>query len=154
MPSAKEINSRMRDFREMCKRRGLRVTPQRTEVFREVASTDKHPHADAILHRVRRRMPNISLDTVYRVLYRLEDEGLISCVQVSSGRLRFDANSDRHHHFVCSACGMIRDFSSDGVDRLRVPDEVQSWGEIEGRHLQIRGVCRQCLRNRRSRKAK
>ena len=135
MPSAQEVESRMQAFREMCKRRGLRVTPQRTEVFRAVARTDEHPDADVVLRRVRRRIPNVSLDTVYRVLYRLEDEGLISRVQVSSDRLRFDANSDRHHHFVCSQCGIIRDFTSDEVDHVRVPDKVRSWGEVEERHL-------------------
>lgn len=145
-----QIKGRMQAFREMCKRRGLRITPQRTEVFREVARTDEHPSADVVMKRVRRRVPNISLDTVYRILYRLEDEGLISRVQVSSDRLRFDANSDRHHHFVCSRCGMIRDFNSADVDRMPLPDKVQSWGRIEDRHLQIHGVCQDCLRKRRT----
>ena len=154
MLSAEQTESRMRAFREMCGRRGLRITPQRTEVFREVACTDKHPAADVILQGVRRRIPNISLDTVYRILYRLEDERLISRVQVSSDRLRFDANPDRHHHFVCSRCGTIRDFTSHEVDQVRLPGNVKSWGRIEQRHLQIRGVCRDCLRKRRTRRAR
>ena len=132
----------------MCGQRGFRVTPQRTEIFREVACTDDHPDADVILKRVRRRIPNVSLDTIYRVLYRLEDEGLISRVQVSSDRLRFDGNADNHHHFICSRCGMIRDFTSDEVDQLRVPEEVEEWGAVEERHLQVRGVCRECLKKR------
>ena len=148
VPSKCQIESRMQSFREMCARRGFRITPQRTEVFREVACTDDHPDAEAILKRVRRRIPNVSLDTIYRVLYRLEDEGLIARVQVSSDRLRFDGNADNHHHFVCSRCGTIRDFTSDEVDRLRMPAEVQEWGEVEERHLQIRGVCRECLKKR------
>ena len=145
MPGEKEIESRMRAFRERCADRGLRITPQRTEVYREVAGTDEHPDADAILKRVRKRIPNISLDTVYRVLYTLEDEGLLSRVQLSSDRLRFDGNAEKHHHFVCLKCGMIRDFTSEEADRLRVPDEVRSWGRIEESHLQLRGVCRKCL---------
>jgi len=150
MPSADVIESRMDAFHEMCKRRGLRITPQRTEVFREVARTDEHPHADVILRRVRRRIPNISLDTVYRILYRLEDEGLISRVRVSSDRLRFDGNTGRHHHFVCSRCGMIRDFTSKDADRVRVPDEVRAWGKVQERHLHVLGVCRRCTNTTRS----
>ena len=148
VPTADEIGRRMQSFREMCTNRGLRITPQRTEVFREVARTDEHPDADVVARRVRRRIPNISLDTVYRVLYRLEDEGLISRVQVSSGRLRFDGNAENHHHFVCSRCGLIRDFTSDELDHIHVPDEVSSWGAIEERHLMVRGICRQCLNQR------
>ena len=148
MPSAAEIESRMKSFRETCKRRGIRVTPQRTEVFRHVARTEEHPDADAIFKRVQRRIPNVSLDTVYRALYKLEDEGLISRVQVSGDRLRFDGNGEKHHHFVCSRCGTIRDFTSEEVDRLSIPASVKSWGSIQGRHLQIRGICRKCLKKR------
>jgi Fur family peroxide stress response transcriptional regulator len=151
---AREIESRLQMFRETCRRRGLRLTPQRTEVFRQVAGTDEHPDADVILRRVRKRVPKISRDTVYRILYRLEDEGLISRVQMSADRLRFDGNTGIHHHFVCLQCGLVRDFKSDDVDEVRLPDEVRAWGEIKGRHLQIRGVCRQCLGKRRRRKAR
>ena len=149
MARAAEVKDEVQTFREACRRRGMRITPQRTEVFRVLASTDGHPDADSIHRRVRRRIPNISLDTVYRILYRLEDEGLVSRVQVSSDRLRFDGNTDRHHHFVCSRCGMIRDFTSEEADTLPVPDEVRSWGRIENRQLQVRGVCRGCLKKRR-----
>ena len=119
-----------------------------------MACTEEHPDTDAILRRVRKRIPNIALDTVYRILYRLEEEGLISRVQMSGDRLRFDGNIDTHHHFVCSQCGRVRDFTSDGVDQVCLPDEVQTWGQIKGRHLHIRGVCRQCLSKGRRQKAK
>lgn len=148
-PSRRKLDERLELFREVYRRRGLRITPQRTEVFREVACTDEHPDADVILRRVRKRVPKVSLDTVYRILYRLEDEGLISRMQMSADRLRFDGNVAIHHHFVCSQCGLVRDFKSDDVDRVRLPDEVRAWGEIKGRHLQVRGVCRQCMRKRR-----
>lgn len=148
MPSAQEVERRLQMFRAMCKRRGLKVTAQRTAVFRELAGTEEHPDAVAILRRVRRRVPRISLDTVYRILYRMEDEGLISRVQMSADRLRFDGNTDAHHHFVCSECGMVRDFASDDVDRVRLPCGIRDWGVIRGRHLQVRGVCRNCLGKR------
>lgn len=148
MPNEETVERRISSFREMCARRRLRVTPQRTEVFREVACSRDHPDADAILKRVRQRIPNVSSDTVYRVLYWLEDEGLISRVQVSDDRLRFDGNAEDHHHFVCSECKTIRDFGCAEVDELDIPDEVKAWGEIEGRHLLVRGVCRECLKKR------
>ena len=77
---------RLRLFRKVCGGRGSRITSQRRQVFREVAGTDEHPDADAILRRVCKRVPKISLDTVSRILCRLEDEGLISRVQMSAGR--------------------------------------------------------------------
>jgi hypothetical protein len=47
----------------------------------------------------------------------------------------------------------VRDFTSDDVDRVRLPDEVRAWGDIKGRHLQVRGVCRPCMRKRRRRRS-
>ncbi len=152
--SAEVIERRLCAFREMCRRRGLRLTAQRMAVFQEVAGTEEHPDADAILRRVRRRVPSIALDTVYRILYRLEDEGLISRVQMSSDRLRFDGRVEAHHHFVCSECGRVRDFTSAAVDRIRLPEEALACGEIRARHLQIRGVCRECLDRRAGRKGR
>lgn len=101
---------------------------------------------------MRKRIPSISLDTVYRILYRLEDEGLISRVQMSGDRLRFDGNVTVHHHFVCSSCGLVHDFISNDLERLRLPDELRTLGEIHSRHLQVRGVCRNCLGKCRERK--
>ncbi|MHC4479591.1 MAG: Fur family transcriptional regulator [Planctomycetota bacterium] len=82
---------------------------------------------------MRRRISNISLDTVYRILYLLEDEGLISRVQISSDRLRFDGNTDRHHHFVCTECGFIRDFQCEAFDCLTAPDEARRFGVPKNR---------------------
>ena len=140
-----EIARRMEAFAETCRERGLRVTPQRMEIFRELASTDEHPDAETVHRRIRERMPTVALDTVYRTLNRLEEEGLISRVQALSERVRFDANMERHHHFICLACGLIRDFTSEELDAYEAPAEVRGWGEIRSRHMEVRGVCRDCL---------
>jgi len=145
MSNTRTGQARMDVFRETCKSRGYRLTPQRMEVFREIDESDDHPSADIIFERVRNRVPSISLDTVYRILYWLEEVGLVGRVQIAGDRLRFDGNSADHHHFVCSKCGAIRDFASAEVDEVQLPDEVQSWGRIDVRHLQIRGVCLDCL---------
>jgi len=94
---------------------------------------------------VRERIPNVSLDTVYRILYWLEDEGLVFRLPISSDRFRFDGDVEPHHHYVCSECGSIFDFYSDDVDRIELPTEVMSFGRIERRHLQVSGICRDCL---------
>ena len=66
-------------------------------------------------------MPSISRDTVYRTLATLEAEGLVRKVEPLVRERRYDANLDRHHHFVCTVCGMVRDFYSDELDRLPIP---------------------------------
>jgi Fe2+ or Zn2+ uptake regulation protein len=58
----------------MEKRTG-RKTRQLEVVWHEVAGDNSHPTADQIYRSVRRRIPNISLGTVYHDLQKLVAEG-------------------------------------------------------------------------------
>jgi Fur family transcriptional regulator, peroxide stress response regulator len=142
--SPQEIDSRMAVFIETCRKRGVKVTHQRMEVFREVASTDEHPDVETIHSRVRKRLPTVSLDTVYRAVTFLEKLNLISRVHGVSDRSRFDGNMQPHHHFVCSQCGLVRDFYSTEADRLDIPAEVRSWGRVDSIHVSVDGICSKC----------
>jgi Fur family transcriptional regulator, peroxide stress response regulator len=142
--SREEIDRRIVDFTEASSSAGIRMTHQRMEVFREVAKTDEHPDAETIYDRVRRRIPAISLDTVYRTLTMLETLGVLSRVYLLCDRARFDAMVTPHHHFVCSQCGTLRDFVSPEADKLRIPQEVQSWGIVKSIHLEVRAICSKC----------
>ena len=148
-PKANEIERRMQGFRDACARAGIRFTPQRAEIFREVARTGEHPDAETVLQRVRERLTNVSLDTVCRTRGLLEELGLISKVDVLCDRARFDANREQHHHFVCIQCGAVRDFVRPEWDRCSVPEEVKAMGEVRSMHVQLRGVCRDCGTKRR-----
>ena len=119
------------------------------EIFRELAGSEDHPDAEAIYQSVRQRVPAISRDTVYRTLATLEGHGLIRKAEALSGSTRFDANTERHHHFICTVCGEIRDFHSQSLDDLPIPDSVKSYGTVESAQVQVRGVCSACAKRRR-----
>lgn len=140
----KEVDQRMQHFETVCRDKGIKLTHQRMEIFREVAQAGDHPDADQIFQRVRDRIPTVSLDTVYRTLWLLHDLGLVVTLGSSRERTRFDANLDSHHHFVCGQCGMTRDFYSTELDNLILPDSAGSFGEIEATHVEVRGICREC----------
>ena len=144
-----EVEQRMRRFVETCRQAGLRVTHQRTEVFRELASTDEHPDAEAIYRRVHERIPAVSLDTVYRTLALLEEKGLVSRTAVRSGAARFDSNTDPHHHFVCTTCGRIRDFECPSMDAIAIPEAAREMGTITTWQIHVHGICTDCLAGRR-----
>lgn len=114
------------------------------EILRELVATQEHPDAETIYARVRQRIPTISLDTVYRTLRMLEDLGIIARVGTMQDRARFDANTERHHHFVCCECGTISDFYSDVLDRLPIPPEVVEMGNVNSVHVELRGHCGKC----------
>lgn len=142
----REIERRMTVFEQMCRSAGVKLTHQRMEIFREIAQTGEHPDAETVYRRVRKRVPTMSLDTVYRALWLLSDLGLITTLGPPRGRTRFDANLRRHHHFVCRRCGLTRDFYSNAFDELRLPQSVNTIGSVETTHVEARGVCRKCAR--------
>ncbi|MHA1569475.1 MAG: Fur family transcriptional regulator [Alphaproteobacteria bacterium] len=144
--SKQEVARRMERFEQVCRKAGVKLTHQRIEIFREVAQTGDHPDAEAVYRGVRKRIPTVSLDTVYRTLWMLNDFGLINTLGPSRERTRFDANLKNHHHFVCTRCGLTQDFYSDEFDRMRPPKSLKEFGKVESTHVEVRGVCRQCAK--------
>ncbi len=118
------------------------------EVFRTLAVSDAHPDAESVYQRVRSRVTGISRDTVYRTLATLESKGLIRKAAALGGSARYDANMANHHHFVCTACGLIKDFSSKVLDDLPIPKTVESFGRIDAAQVQVRGVCVSCAKRK------
>lgn len=142
------VKQRIDAFVAACKAKGIKATHQRIEIMRELASTQEHPDADAVYRRVRERIPSIALDTVYRTLKLLEENGIISRVGWAKERARFDANRQRHHHFVCTQCGLMRDFYDEALDQLHPSPNVPEMASVETVYIELRGVCWSC-RNRR-----
>ena len=141
---AKEVNKRVNVFAVVCRRYGVKATHQRTEIYRELAGTNEHPDAETIYTRVRKRIPAISLDTVYRTLRLLEKKGLISRVGTHGEKMRFDANTDRHHHFVCTECGFMGDIYNEKWNDFRAPSDVMRLGTVNSIHIELRGLCKAC----------
>lgn len=142
-----ELQKRLAFFEDQCRARGLRVTNQRREIFRTVAASCEHPSAEKVFLAVRQKMPNVSLDTVYRTLSSLEEMDLLMRVGLSS-KARFDGDLRPHCHFVCLNCGEVYDvFLKDG-ENLSLPSGVHEWGEIKQINLQVRGLCNKCRGNK------
>ena len=59
------------------KQSNLRMTRQRRVILEELCKVDTHPSADEVYVMVRKRLPRISLGTVYRNLEILTQSGEI-----------------------------------------------------------------------------
>ena len=135
---------RLQRYIQAARDAGIKLTHQRLEIFRELASHTEHPDIETIYKSVKERIPTISLDTVYRAFAMLERENILERVSPFSGRARFDLNTNPHHHFVCKVCGKVLDFFCADADRFKIPDEVLSWGKVNQTYLELRGVCTDC----------
>lgn len=107
--------------------------------------TDVHPSAEWVYRRLKPRIPDLSLATVYRNLALFKQEGLICSLGVVQGLERFDGDTSPHVHFICTGCGRILDLPG-----LQLPAELASQavqitgGQVTGAFLRFHGVCRHC----------
>lgn len=142
--NTQNIDDKIESLKQRCQELGMRVTNQRVEIFREVASSCEHPDAETVYERVKKRLPNISFDTVYRTLASLEDMNMIFRVDNLLPKARFDADRRPHNHFLCIKCGEVYDiFPEDGY-KIEIPENSKKFGEIKDVNLQVRGICNKC----------
>ncbi len=132
-------------FAQACRDAGLRLTHQRLEIYRELAAATDHPSAEVLHQRLRRRIPTLSLDTVYRTLATFARHGLINRVETVESQSRFEAKGMRHHHLICSKCREIIDFQWPAIDETALPEEIAPWGRIDSRNVVVYGICNKCL---------
>src|SRR3954454_23706425 len=88
---------------------GLKLTPQRLAIVRELAADESHPTAQELYERLRPSLPTMSFATVYNTLDALRAAGLCAALSLSPGSGRFDPNMQPHHHAVCDGCGSVTD---------------------------------------------
>jgi Fur family peroxide stress response transcriptional regulator len=141
----KQIAEKMFLFEQKCKEAGLRLTPQRLEIYHELVSAKDHPSAYTLHKRLHKQMPTLSLDTVYRTLLTFEQYELIGRVTTQESQARFDAETEPHHHLICSVCKEIVDVESGSLEEVPIPDEVSRWGVIKSESVVFYGICNKCL---------
>ena len=121
----------------------LRMTRQRQVILEEIREARRHPTADEVFARVRRRLPRISLGTVYRTLDLLSESGLIRRLEFGGSQRRFDGRIEEHHHIRCLGCGRLDDVDPASLDLGRVPARLDGYLVI-GLRLELIGLCAAC----------
>ena len=133
-------------FAEACREKGLRLTPQRLEIFKELVQATDHPTAETLHQRLIHGMPTLSLDTVYRTLGTFANLGLVNKVETSESQAHFEVSHVQHHHLICRKCKEIIDFQWQYIDNASLPEEVHSWGRIDRKNIVVYGTCHKCLK--------
>lgn len=131
-------------FRERCRASGLALTHQREIIFRTVYEMRSHPTPEAIYERVRERIPSISLATVYKNLKTFLDAGLLREVSPMHGSLRVDANTEEHHHLVCTECRTVIDLAEDDLEPARLLRSLPEGFVLKRCAVEFYGLCPRC----------
>ena len=122
--------------------RGL--TPQRRAVLRVVSESAEHLTAGEIFEAARRELPSISFATVYNSLKYLKGAGLVREVNFGKASSRYDRETARHDHAVCSRCGRLVDFDLAETAQLIRAAARRSRFKPESIHLTLVGLCPDC----------
>ncbi len=124
---------------------GLRLTPQRQQVYDVLVQRRDHPTAEEVFIRAKKQMPEISHATVYNCLDALVKSGLARQVTVDRGATRFCPNMREHGHFHCAVCGMVFD-----VDLPGEPPGVELPRGFKALRYEmaIHGECAECAKKK------
>jgi Fur family peroxide stress response transcriptional regulator len=124
---------------------GLRLTPQRQQVYDVLVQKRDHPTAEEVFIRAKKQMPEISHATVYNCLDALVKSGLARQVTVDRGATRFCPNMHEHGHFHCDACGAVLDVDlADELAGVSLPRGFQP----RRYEVAIHGICADCAQKK------
>ncbi len=131
-------------YEETISHRGHRLTPQRREVYDVLLAERDHPTATEVFLRAKKRMPSISLATVYNCLETLVSCGLARQVNVEREATRYCPNLEEHGHFVCESCGAVTDVPLSSGKRLEGTWQLPAGLTITHSEVTLRGLCAKC----------
>lgn len=134
----------MTELQKCILKNGLKVTPQRLAILKFLRGNGTHPTAEKIHKELLKEYPSISLKTVYDVLARFVEAGMVRKLDIDRKKMRFDACMDPHDHFYCRVCDNVYDIVSAGK-----MDNLKNMKILEGHHIDTAsinfgGVCKYC----------
>jgi len=145
--SQEQLEQIMEQFITACRSVGLKVTHQRTEIYRHLLVRADHPSAETLHKHLLSALPSISLDTVYRTLATLEQHGLVTRIQTAESQARFEVAHNPHHHLICSRCKQVLDFHWPAMDSIDLPAIAGQWGQVDSKTIVMYGVCKNCSKS-------
>lgn len=125
-----------------------RWTRQREVILEELRKLRSHPTAAGLYDVVRRRLPKVSLATVYRNLERLNELGYVRKLDLGGSEARFDGDLTRHDHVRCVRCGRVDDLRGPPLELGRDAHDDWAGYEIVDYRLEFLGVCPSCRQDR------
>ena len=132
---------------ESLRKKGFKLTVQRLEILSLLARDMTHPGAGDIYRKVRKRVPQISMSTVYYTLDMMKKEGLIHEIEFYDRDNRYDVNVSHHINLICKKCGRIEDLSG-GISLSYMQIQQKTEFQPVAMRYEYYGYCKECRRKR------
>ena len=125
-------------------RRGYRLTSPRRAVLDTIRGLGNHFTAEE----VQLASPEVGRATVFRTMKLMRELGVICQVVLDDGtavyQLADDDRADHHHHVICTECGRVTEFASDGLEGQLEQVATQTGFDIDTHRLELYGRCAAC----------
>ena len=131
---------------ELLRSHGLRATSQRVVMHRLLRSRPRHVSAEELLSEASRRLPGVSLPTVYATLELFEQLGIVRRVNGGGGTLVWDTRAEPHHHMICRGCGRIEDLEASLDLGSARRSASRSGFQPDRAEVVVSGLCSRCAR--------
>ena len=136
----------LNQFKEILKKQGLKLTPQRKAIYEEVINSEGHRECEEIYLALNRKKKSVSLATVYRTLNVLVENNFARKMDSGDGRLLFENKIDipHHDHLICTSCGKILEFMDEEIEKLQEKIANESNFILKKHIHQLFGICKKC----------
>ncbi|MDW7771400.1 MAG: transcriptional repressor [Desulfobulbaceae bacterium] len=125
----------------------LRMTHQREIILQELKKNKNHPSADELYERVKKKLPRISLATVYRNLEVLSETGAINKIEISGRQKRFDWELSSHNHIYCMQCHRVEDINIKMPEKPALEPFESRGYKVQGCRIEFFGYCPACQKS-------
>ncbi len=123
---------------------GRHLTAQRAAVFDYLRAVEHHPTAEDVFFAVKKKLPRISLATVYKNLEALVEQQAVSKLCYGDSSARYDIRTDHHYHSRCLGCGKLWDLEAKHGSAWLSQVKPQAGFEVKDYRLEVLGYCRDC----------
>jgi Fe2+ or Zn2+ uptake regulation protein len=135
----------MENINILLKETGIKPTYQRLKILDYMSKNLRnHPTVEMIYEELSKEIPTISMTTVYNTLSIFIEKGLVCGVTITGTEVRYDINTESHHHFLCNKCGDIIDVDV-SCSLSGKKGELVDGHKIEEVHGYFKGTCRSCI---------
>ena len=139
-------NKLMDNFKTVLRNEGLKITPQRIAVLKEINKDKGHRESEDIYLAIKSSKTHVSRATVYRTLDILVQNKFVRKLNFGDGRARYESkiNSLHHDHLICVKCRKIIEFVDDDIEELQEKIAYKFQFSLQRHIHQLFGICKEC----------
>ena len=139
-----DIQLRFNELITVLKQHNYRMTPQRMELIRLIASSEGHPSATQLHEKIKIQFPTMSHATVYKTLALLKEMNQVLEIDLRDDS-HYDGNRpDPHPHLICMKCNKIVDGDIELDKEMLRNLERTSGYRIIRPQIAFYGICPEC----------